>query len=808
MTEMLFAVGALGLVVVVAVIPIIALVRATSAADRLRRLEERLARLERVITGPETGSHAAPVPVAPAVTPHAGSAALGTTPPAPQAGAPASATATAPTRVASPGTPPASVAAAPAVSARRDMEQMVGGVWLQNAGSVLVLAGVFFLILWGWSTHRVGPEVLVAAGILLGLGIAWRGDRTRRTLPGIGHALIGTGLGIVYLALYLGHFTLQVLPGPVAFAALAAASVLTVLAGLRYRVQAIAVLGVIGAFVPQVLARDMPFGDLSLAPGPLLAYLAVVGALAMTLAARAGWSALALITMLLAAGTWAARVTGGLWSWPLEIGLAAVFVTLGLAPLPWLARATGRVRPVDLALVAATPLALIGCSWPMWALARAEHVAILLFAIAALYLGAAAWVDARRPERDLWRPLTGAAVLFVTAALERAVGLDSTPLAWTLEAVVLMSLGAAERGGWLRFCGYVVALPGGFWLFDRLVTTSFASVHPLPLVNPDGIRDGLTIAALGFAGFRLRAARERLAPSEFAVPALVVAAANLLLLFWTRREIGHLAWALEGGGPWRAMPSPDAAPGRLREAELATTATALAWITQAAVLIGVSLRAPAGRRWPFLRYCGDAIGVLAFGPAVFALLGPDGWARDLVPVLHRDGALALALVIVIAAVAAGLAARRDVLGNAERRTPEIWAAAAAFVMLLWIGRQADHVARVVLDVPGANSSAWHVEAAAARARLHALTPTLTSVGWLLQALATLAIGWWRRSAFLRWMGLVLVGATALKIVLVDLSDADPFWRFLAAIGAGVAMLVVSYAYQRRRRREDIRETAR
>jgi uncharacterized membrane protein len=58
------------------------------------------------------------------------------------------------------------------------------------------------------------------------------------------------------------------------------------------------------------------------------------------------------------------------------------------------------------------------------------------------------------------------------------------------------------------------------------------------------------------------------------------------------------------------------------------------------------------------------------------------------------------------------------------------------------------------------------------------------------------------------MGLALVGITALKIVIVDLSDADPFWRFLAAIGAGVAMLIVSYAYQRRRRREEIRETAR
>jgi uncharacterized membrane protein len=89
-----------------------------------------------------------------------------------------------------------------------------------------------------------------------------------------------------------------------------------------------------------------------------------------------------------------------------------------------------------------------------------------------------------------------------------------------------------------------------------------------------------------------------------------------------------------------------------------------------------------------------------------------------------------------------------------------------------------------------------------RSRLAALAPTLVSVGWLAQALVTLALGWWCRSAFLRWIGLLLVGITALKILLVDLAGADPFWRFRAAIAAGVAMLAVSYAYQRKRKAEE------
>ena len=75
----------------------------------------------------------------------------------------------------------------------------------------------------------------------------------------------------------------------------------------------------------------------------------------------------------------------------------------------------------------------------------------------------------------------------------------------------------------------------------------------------------------------------------------------------------------------------------------------------------------------------------------------------------------------------------------------------------------------------------------------------TSAAWLVQALALLAFGWTRRSAFLRWAGLLLFGLTVLKFLLYDLQTVDVFWRFVTAIVVGVAMLAVSYAYQRRPR---------
>ncbi len=46
-------------------------------------------------------------------------------------------------------------------------EELIGSVWLQNIGAVLLLLGVFFLILWGYTTGRFGPGALVVAGVAL-----------------------------------------------------------------------------------------------------------------------------------------------------------------------------------------------------------------------------------------------------------------------------------------------------------------------------------------------------------------------------------------------------------------------------------------------------------------------------------------------------------------------------------------------------------------------------------------------------------------------------------------------------------------
>ena len=679
----------------------------------------------------------------------------------------------------------------PTPAARRaDVEQWVGAVGLQNAGSVLLLVGFFFLVLWGYTTGRFGPLVLVVAGVVSGLGVTWRGDRLRRTVQGLGDALIGVGAGIVWLSLYLGYTTLHALTAAAALPLLFAASALTGLLGARYRVEGIAALGLLGAFMPHLLRFVVYLPATPLTPWGLYGYLVSINVLVFVLAARSGWSRLALASVLLTAVAWSSAVATDHWSWSLQIALSALFLALGTAPLPRLSRVDGRVRPVDLALIAAAPIALLAASWPMFVFARTEHVALLLGALAVVYLGLAWAVDRIRPERDLWRPITAAATLFLTVALERSVGPENTGLAWAVEGVVLAWLGLSPRSGWLRACGSAVAFAAACRVLPDMFS-GLSNEHPVPLVHPQAIREAVVIVALLFGAWRLEAAAAT--RGERWLGHGWLGGAHLLLACWLARESHHLAWAFEGAsGMWRSLPDLRAPGSGRRYLEMFTTVAGLALMAQAAWLVWSGTRG----RQRFARFLGHALGLFAMLLLAESTRAVDGWGRDLLPLVHRDALAAIGAVALAVAASSWLARRRAELTEFDRRSPEVWALGAAFVMLFWLAREADHVARVMLDTGGPETDAWRTADAGLRDRVLSLGAILASVCWLAQAVIVFAVGWSRHSAFLRWMALALLGLTLLKFVLVDLAHADPFWRFLTALLAGAAMLALSFVYQR------------
>ncbi len=71
-----------------------------------------------------------------------------------------------------------------------------------------------------------------------------------------------------------------------------------------------------------------------------------------------------------------------------------------------------------------------------------------------------------------------------------------------------------------------------------------------------------------------------------------------------------------------------------------------------------------------------------------------------------------------------------------------------------------------------------------------------SAWFMLFGAILLALGFWRRSAFLRWQALVLLAITVAKVFLADMRELSQGYRILSFLGLGALLLAVSFVYQR------------
>jgi uncharacterized membrane protein len=71
-----------------------------------------------------------------------------------------------------------------------------------------------------------------------------------------------------------------------------------------------------------------------------------------------------------------------------------------------------------------------------------------------------------------------------------------------------------------------------------------------------------------------------------------------------------------------------------------------------------------------------------------------------------------------------------------------------------------------------------------------------SMLWLVWALGLLGAGLWKNSQTIRWQALVLLGAVIVKVFLFDLSFLERFYRIVSFLLLGLALLLISFYYQR------------
>jgi uncharacterized membrane protein len=129
----------------------------------------------------------------------------------------------------------------------------------------------------------------------------------------------------------------------------------------------------------------------------------------------------------------------------------------------------------------------------------------------------------------------------------------------------------------------------------------------------------------------------------------------------------------------------------------------------------------------------------------------------------------------------------------------IWAVGAVILInLLALGALGlelrDYFSQAIRTTAAAELQAIHIEEAFSYSALG-----------ITYAAALMTVGFLKREAFLRWQGIVLLGAAALKVFFFDIATLDRGYPIAAFIALGIVLLAVSFSYQRLRAGREARQ---
>lgn len=644
-----------------------------------------------------------------------------------------------------------------------NLEAFLGGRVLLVAGIVVVLCGLAFFLKFAFDRNWIGPPMRIAMGAMLGVAALVGGEHVRRRgLVAFGHALMGGGLGALYLTNFFAAVRYGFFERPLAFAIAAGITALGAVLAIRRDAALLAHLGFFGGFLaPALLGEHLR--DL----GPLAAWLVLLDLGLLVVLWFRPWRGFELSALVSSLGYFAH------WRGNVFVNVDALATATSIAGITLALIATSLVPAIAArrvvsrqALWTAGIAGLYGFAAALDAL-RPHHrdtlgAGLVLFAV--FYFVAARLLARRVPHDRRGREIID---LFGLGLLALAVPIvfrgDGIAPAWAIAGVVTIAVWRHRgRRGFDAF--------GGLMLVAALVR--LASHHlPLhrvefvPVFNGAFLTFALVFVAWIVGGRMLHAAKGGPDPGRRGVGGALVAAGLWGLAALCAAE----AWLSFSVG---RVTRPELAGFDAAAREASRIAAGLTLTAYVAGLAGL-LR----RRGVAAQDAGNLLFVPIFAMLVFAVvIACDAHSASFVP-----GANAVFLgASVILATTLFLQGR---IAEPARALARYGALIAGLVVVggEWIA---------YAELAPAD--------AAERADLRFFAQLGISISWALYAAVLIGVGFRRALADLRWAGLVAFALTLGKVFLIDMAGLDAAYRIGSFLALGVLLVAASALYQRMR----------
>ncbi len=629
---------------------------------------------------------------------------------------------------------------------RRDWEAIIGGNWFNKIGIGAIILGMAFFLRYAIENEWIGDRGKVLLGIIVGLLLLAGGERYhRRQLKIFARGLTGGGAAILYLSLYFAFQIYQIISQPIAFVLMALVTATTVALALRYNSRTILLFAMFGGFftpfwVSTGVAR----------PLALFTYIAILDLGLVAVAWRKDWPFANTLCFAATAALYFGWYAGEYHA--AQFWLAETFLTifyLIFAALAFFIHLMRRQRAQisDALAIAGNALFYFTGNLALLDSISAEKFHGAFTAGMALLYGAFSFVAWRRHREDqlLSYLLMGAAITFLTLFFPIEFKADWVPLAWLVETLVLINLGAYLQLEQLQRLGLMVGIVAWVALY-RYVSEH----HGLPIQAGEWLT-----FFLGTAG---------------------VLISNVL----PSRKTGNTTADLS---QWLVL-------GEVLTLLTLPFLLATAWTSAALLLIGAVLLLCA--RSPLTLAHAARITVFYFAPlATFIIFireyDPE-WinAQNFMVVLNSRFLLYVA--------AAGVLGWH-LISTKKWASPNLSPTLAAWLMRL------EHVQIIALLFFALTLEVFDFYDFRAQAAGHAGSfdapkqLTLSAV-WSIFSLLLLIMGIWKRVFQLRMAALLILAITIIKVAFVDFWLFEKIYRILSALVFGGILVYASYLYQR------------
>jgi uncharacterized membrane protein len=429
----------------------------------------------------------------------------------------------------------------PAMVKKREWEQILGGRWLARIGVLALVIGIAFFLKFAFDNDWIGPTGRVILGIIAGLGMLGLGYYLRKRYPILNQVLSGGGISVLYLSIFAASAIYNMINFYLAIAFLLLISAASAMLALRYSSMALAIIGVLGAFI---VPFTLGMGE----GGQLLAYIIVVDVGVLFLSTFRNWrwlTLLALVCSLALFGIWYGRFGEKVSLTTAEVGITLIFlIFVGATTL--FHNIWRRVpKAFDYALMVTNAAAYVGISLGlMWDDFRAWMGGFVL--LLALFHGALSYIALKRSTENARLSLfaLSIAVMLLTVAVPIQLGDKAwTTIAWAVEATVLVWLSTTVGMPQLRRYSYVVFIVVAVRLlfFDTSINISTFR----PILNERFLAFAISIAAMYVSHYLLVRAGKGSGRGKAATTALI-AAANFFSLWILSFEVwGYFERALQ-----------------------------------------------------------------------------------------------------------------------------------------------------------------------------------------------------------------------------------------------------------------------